>query len=103
LCASPSRLALGERLTLTAALTSTSRSAQRLAIDYVVHYIKASGSSAEKVFKWTELDLPPHAEIELVKSQVVRDFTTRKHYPGSHRVELQINGQRVAETVFDLR
>jgi 3-methyladenine DNA glycosylase AlkC len=102
LCASPSRLALGERLTLTAALTSTSRSAQRLAIDYVVHYIKASGSSAEKVFKWTELDLPPHAEIELVKSQVVRDFTTRKHYLGSHRVELQINGQRVAETVFVL-
>ena len=103
LVASPSRLELGQRLTLTASLTSTSSRSQRLAIDYVVHYIKASGGSAEKVFKWTELDLSAHAEIELVKSQVVRDFTTRKHYAGRHRVELQINGQRVAETVFDLR
>jgi 3-methyladenine DNA glycosylase AlkC len=102
LVASPSHMALGERLSLTAALASTSNRSQRLAIDYVVHYIKASGASAEKVFKWTELDLPARAEIELIKSQVVRDFTTRKHYPGSHRVELQINGQRVAETVFVL-
>lgn len=100
--ASPARLALGQRLTLTAGLASTSSRPQRLAIDYVVHYVKASGGSAEKVFKWTECDLPAHAEIELVKSQVVRDFTTRKHYPGRHRVELQINGERVAETEFDL-
>lgn len=102
LSASPSRLELGQRLTLTAALTSTSRQSQRLAIDYVVHYVKASGGSAEKVFKWTEIDLPAYAEIELIKSQVVRDFTTRKHYAGRHRVELQVNGQRVAETVFVL-
>ncbi len=102
LVASPTSLELGQRLTLNAALTSTSSRSQRLAIDYVVHYVKASGGSAEKVFKWTELDLPAYAEIELVKSQVVRDFTTRKHYAGRHRVELQINGQRVAETLFVL-
>lgn len=103
LAASPAMLKLGQRLTLTAKIASSSNRAQRLAIDYVVHYVKAGGGSAEKVFKWTELDLPARAEIELSKSQVVRDFTTRKHYAGKHRVELQINGQRVAETVFDLR
>lgn len=100
---SPLRLALGDRLTLTAVLSSTSRKTQRLAIDYVVHYVKASGVSAEKVFKWTELDLPKSGTLALSKSQVVRDFTTRKHYPGEHRVELQINGRRVAETMFSLR
>ncbi|MFN0079197.1 MAG: DNA alkylation repair protein [Prosthecobacter sp.] len=101
--ASPPRLALGERLTLAAAITSTSSHAQRLAIDYVIHYVKASGASAEKVFKWTELDLPARASLELVKTQVVRDFTTRKHYPGEHRVDLQINGQRMAAAVFVLK
>ncbi len=102
LTAAPAMLKLGQRLTLTAKVTSTSSRAQRLAIDYVVHYVKAGGGTAEKVFKWTETDLPAHAEIELGKSQVVRDFTTRKHYSGRHRVELQINGQRVAETAFVL-
>jgi hypothetical protein len=64
--------------------------------------MKARGVSAEKVFKWTEADLPAHGTLELSKSQVIRDFTTRKHHPGRHRVELQINGQRVAESAFVL-
>ncbi|MBB5032878.1 DNA alkylation repair protein [Prosthecobacter vanneervenii] len=102
LTAAPAVLKLGQRLTLTAKVTSTSNRVQRLAIDYVVHYVKASGGSAEKVFKWTELDLPARGEIELSKSQVMKDFTTRKHYAGKHRVEMQINGERVAETVFVL-
>ena len=98
--ASPPQLTLGDRLTLTATLTSTSRRAQCLVVDYVVHYVKAGGASSEKVFKWTELDLPPLASVTLTKSQVIRDFTTRRHYPGLHRVELQVNGARVAAGAF---
>lgn len=101
--ASPQLLALGERLTLTTVITSTSRQSQRLAVDYIIHYMKARGVSAEKVFKWTEVDLPTRGTLELSKSQVIRDFTTRKHHPGKHRVELQINGQRVAEAAFVLK
>ncbi|MBE2286501.1 MAG: DNA alkylation repair protein [Prosthecobacter sp.] len=103
LAASPPRLALGERLTLSATITSTSTRTQRLVIDYVVHYVKARGVSAEKVFKWTEADLPAKATLDLAKAQVIRDFTTRKHHAGRHRVELQINGERMAETVFVLK
>jgi 3-methyladenine DNA glycosylase AlkC len=99
---SPDRLALGDRLTLHATLTSTSTHAQRLVVDYVVAYVKAGGGTSEKVFKWTELDLPPRATITLTKSQVIRDFTTRRHYPGRHRVDLQVNGARVAAGEFQL-
>ena len=101
--ASPQRLALGERLTLTASITSTSSRSQRLVVDYVVHYVKARGVSAEKVFKWTEVDLPAGEALDLTKTQVIRDFTTRKHHAGRHRVELQINGRRVAESAFVLK
>ena len=100
---SPTKLSLGERLHITAEITSTTAKPQRLAIDYVIHYVKARGTAFEKVFKWTEIDLPPRGEITLTKSQVIRDFTTRKHHPGHHRVELQINGQRVAAAGFDLK
>lgn len=100
LTASPNQLRLGERLTLAASIVSTTRRPQRLVVDYIVHYVKARGASTEKVFKWTEVDLPERGTLELIKSQVIRDFTTRKHHPGRHRVELQINGQRVAEAVF---
>ena len=98
----PTQLQLGDRLTLTARLTSTSKKPQRLAIDYVIHYVKARGVTAEKVFKWTELDLPPGAALDLTRSQQIRDFTTRKHHPGHHKIDLQINGHRLAVAGFDL-
>jgi 3-methyladenine DNA glycosylase AlkC len=101
--ATPAQLHLGDRLTLTAQLTSTSKKPQRLAIDYVIHYVKARGVSAEKVFKWTELDLPPGTTLDLTRSQHIRDFTTRKHHPGHHKIELQINGNRSAATTFELQ
>jgi 3-methyladenine DNA glycosylase AlkC len=102
LTVSPKSLSLGQRLRLSTTVTSTARKPQRLVIDYVIHYVKASGGSAAKVFKWTETELKGGDKLELSKTQEIRDFTTRKHYPGNHKVELQINGQRVASAAFDL-
>jgi 3-methyladenine DNA glycosylase AlkC len=100
--ASPQRLALGGKLALEAVITSPASKSQRLLVDYVVHYARASGKAAEKVFKWTTLDLSPRAAHTLIKRQVIRDFSTRKHHAGIHRVELQINGRRLAESSFRL-
>jgi hypothetical protein len=38
--------------------------------------------------------------MPLTKSQRIRDFTTHPHHAGRHRIELPINGLRVAETSF---
>jgi 3-methyladenine DNA glycosylase AlkC len=103
LTVTPKSLHLGQHLTLSTTLTSTSRKAQTLAIDYIVHYVRANENTSEKVFKWTEVTLPPGATLDLAKKQTFRDFTTRRHYPGHHRIELQINGHRLAETAFTLQ
>jgi 3-methyladenine DNA glycosylase AlkC len=95
-------LNLGERLGIEATITSESSKTQSLAVDYVMHYVKARGVTFEKVFKWTELELAARETLVLRKNQVIRDFSTRKHHAGHHRVELQINGQRVAAAGFDL-
>jgi 3-methyladenine DNA glycosylase AlkC len=99
----PTRLTLGAPFSLSAKLTSTNRKTQLLAVDYVVHYVKASGSTSAKVFKWKILSLDGAATVSLTKRQTVRDFTTRRHHPGAHRIVLQINGQQLAETRFILR
>jgi 3-methyladenine DNA glycosylase AlkC len=100
--ASPKRIQLGDTVTFTATLTSVSTRPQSLLIDYVVHYARASGKASEKVFKWTQLDLAPGSTVTLTKRQTIRDFSTRRHHPGRHRIELQINGRRLAETTFTL-
>lgn len=99
----PAAIALGGRMTLKASIASTSDKAQQLVVDYAVHYVKKSGGSSGKVFKLKEIALLPGARAELSISQTMRDFTTRRHYPGHHRVELVVNGETLADGGFDLR
>ncbi len=100
--AAPRSLKLGETLALTATFTSRATKAQRLVVDYVVHYARARDTAARKVFKWKSLDLAPRSTIILTKRQLIRDFSTRRHHSGLHRVELQVNGRILAETTFNL-
>ena len=86
------RLQLGESLEFSFTLTSTSPRMQRLVVDYRVHYVKKHGATAPKVFKLAEVELAPRAAMMLKKRQVLRDFSTRQHHPGRHRVEVQVNG-----------
>ena len=102
LAVSPRRIRLGDTIAFSAKLVSDSSRAQSLIVDYVVHYARASGRASAKVFKWAALDLAPGESVELTKRQTIRDFTTRRHHAGRHRVELQINGRRLAETAFTL-
>lgn len=100
---SPVRLRLGERITFTLEFASTASAAQRLVVDYAVHYMKKSGASAAKVFKWKEITVGPRESIILSRGQSIRDFTTRKHYPGRHVVDVLINGEKLASAHFDLK
>lgn len=88
----PRRIRLGDTINLVAELTSESRRAQTLVVDYVVHYVRATGRPSAKVFKWTTRELAAGRTARLSKRQTVRDFSTRRHHPGHHRIELQING-----------
>lgn len=93
---------LGERLTFTCDVVSTSRESQRIVADYAVHYVKKSGEYSRKVFKLAEFDLPARGRVSLKKSQRFQDFTTRIHYSGAHRIEMFINGVSLGTADFHL-
>lgn len=97
----PARIKLGDRITTKAKLVSTSKTPQRLVIDYAVHYPKKSGIS-RKVFKLKETELLPGNHCDVSISQTVKDFTTRKHNTGFHKMELMVNGEVVAQSGFQL-
>ncbi|WPB57267.1 DNA alkylation repair protein [Xylophilus sp. GOD-11R] len=99
----PGLLTLGENLSLTLELRSVTDTAQTLMVDYAIHYVKAAGHASPKVFKWKMLDLAAGHGVTLSKRQMVRDFSTRTHHPGRHVVEVMVNGERLAESFFDLR
>lgn len=89
---SPSKLRIGETLRLSLNVKSLSSRKQDLLIDYAVHYVKANGTAAPKVFKLSSITLPALGTASLQSSLSFRQMSTRKHYPGSHAIELLING-----------
>ncbi|MEV5034684.1 hypothetical protein MRBLMC3_003965 [Sphingobium sp. LMC3-1-1.1] len=93
---------LGETIAVDAELLSTSPDNQRLVVDYRVHYARAGGKTAAKVFKLRTFDLSAGQSVKLGLRQAIRDFSTRRHHPGRHEVELIINGLTMASTAFDI-
>jgi len=98
----PAVVRLGERIAIAAAIVSNSPESQPLVVDYRVHYARAGGKSAAKVFKWKTFDLAGGEAVALRINQTIRDFSTRRHHPGRHNVELIVNGQTMATSEFDL-
>ncbi len=98
----PPQVRLGDRLTLGCHLHSHAATAQRLVVDYRIHYVKKSGLTSPKVFKWKEVTLAPGEGLSLSRTQVIRDFTTRTHHAGRHEVEMLVNGQVFKGGFFDL-
>lgn len=98
----PGALRLGDRLTVSATVVSTADAAQKIVADYAIHYVKKNGAPSRKVFKLKTFALPAGGAQPLSISQTVRDFTTRAHHSGFHKVELMLNGATVAQAGFDL-
>lgn len=98
----PQRVRLGDRISIIAELASDAPDDQRLVVDYRIHYARAGGKTAPKVFKLKTFELAADNALTLAISQTIRDFSTRRHYPGRHEVELIVNGRTMATTAFDL-
>ncbi len=93
---------LGDSVAFSVNLKSTSKQPQALIIDYSVHFKKANGKLAAKVFKWKALELNVGESLSLAKSHPVRPITTRKYYAGTQGLSLRINGQDFGYAEFEL-
>jgi len=91
---------IGETLDFAAELENGGDVPVRLAVDYVVHYQKANGTLAPKVFKLTTRTLAPGERLAVVRTHAFRPLTTRRHHAGDHALELQVNGQRYGRVAF---
>lgn len=97
------QITLGEALSFTVKLQSESDETQPLILDFVIHHIKANGTTSPKVFKWKNFDLAPGQGVCFTKKHPIKPITTRVYYSGVHKIEIQINGQSFGETEFVLQ
>lgn len=83
---------MGEQIEFSFNLQSLAQSPQKLVVDYIMHFMRANGKTAPKVFKLKNLLLPAGAKIAIAKVHQLKEVTTRTYYPGRQFLEIQING-----------
>lgn len=71
-------------------------------IDYVIYHQKANGKLAPKVFKWLDRNEVLTNGNDFQKKHSFKAISTRKYYPGLHRIEIIMNGISKAEVEFEL-
>lgn len=100
--ADPANPRIGESVRIGVTATNTSDQPVRVLVDLAIEFVKANGSASPKVFKGSELELPANGSATVKKTVSLRQHTTRKHYPGTHRVAALVNGVWHPAGAFEL-
>jgi 3-methyladenine DNA glycosylase AlkC len=98
----PESVAIGDKVTLRFALRSRSSTAQELLVDFAVFFVKATGRAAPKVFKLARLSLPAGGRAELRARISLAVHTTRVPRPGTHVVDVLVNGRAQRAGAFEV-
>lgn len=99
----PRRAVMGGSVTIEVEIENRGKVQERTLIDLVVHFVKSNGSTSPKVFKLAQLDLAPKERSTVRKSISLAEMTTRKHFPGEHRIDAQVNGRGIPLGAFWLQ
>jgi 3-methyladenine DNA glycosylase AlkC len=73
-----------------------------LMVDYVMHFQKANGKQAPKVFKWLDRKFTHKIIDKVARKHSFKKISTRQYYPGIHRLEVMVNGIKKAQIEFEL-
>lgn len=90
---SPNSLAIGQKLSFAFELQHIGPHPAKYRLEYLLHYVKMNGSLSPKVFQIAEKNLHPGEKWLIQRQHSFEERTTRKHQPGEHRWQLQVNGK----------
>ena len=99
----PETAQIGGKVRIEAHFENPSQGAGGGLVDFRVHFVKSNGTVRPKVFKGAELDLGAGESATVKKTLSLAQHTTRKHYPGSHSVEVLLNGVGHSVGGFELQ
>jgi len=94
------KVAIGGRLDFSFSVKNTAPAPAQIRLEYGIDYQTLSGKISSKIFKIKELTLKSGQVENITRHQRFQDFTTRKHYAGSHTLRILVNGAARTEQEF---
>ena len=98
----PRKIKIGESLSFSFKIKSQEDA--KIVADYVMYFQNKMGKmESKKVFKLKNFTIGKNQEVKISKTHPFRaNMTTRKIYPGDHKVVLQINGKKYNSFIFEV-
>ena len=93
---------IGEALEFAFKISNKNTTSTKIRLEYGIYFQKANGSLSRKVFKISEKSYAANSTTNIIRKQPFKIITTRKLYPGLHRVSLIINGKEMDIRDFQL-
>ncbi|WP_151734263.1 DNA alkylation repair protein [Paenibacillus tengchongensis] len=103
LSAEPEQVQIGDSCRLDYRLKIREGGPVRIRVEYGIDFVKASGKTSRKLFLLADRTVPGGSAVAGMREHSWRDLTTRRHYPGEHRIVLLLNGNEAASMVLNLR
>jgi len=93
-------VSIGENITFT--FTIMAKEKMKVRLEYGIDYVKANGQRNRKIFQISSSVFNRNEKRNYSRNHSFADLSTRKHYPGTHSVELIVNGVKQGSLDFEL-
>lgn len=90
---SSSKIKIGDFIHFEFDVINNSKVKRDLRLEYKINFVKSNGSTSGKVFQISEFSLKENSIKSFKRKQWFKELTTRKHYPGTHKITLIVNGE----------
>jgi 3-methyladenine DNA glycosylase AlkC len=94
-------LTIGDDFRFTFEMSFESDEEFRIRLEYGIDFVKANGKLSRKIFQIREASFEPGTHT-ISRKHSFQDLSTRKHYPGQHRMAIIVNGVEKLNAKFDL-
>ncbi|MFC5531524.1 DNA alkylation repair protein [Cohnella yongneupensis] len=99
----PDAVAIGDSVRFRYAIRLPQGEPIKLRIEMAAYFVRTTGKYYRKLFKLSEKTVGGGTLQQGGREFSFADLSTRRHYPGSHRLALVVNGQELASADVMLR
>ena len=88
----PTEIPIGKDAEFSFHLDVKSKKKVKLRLEYFIYFLKANGTLSKKIFKIKEKSYSAKHQEVITKKHSFKQLTSRKHYPGVHKLSIVVNG-----------
>jgi len=94
------RVEFGSSLEFSFSISNNASRIRKVRIEYAIYHLKKNGELTPRVFMVSEREMDPGSQTRIERKHKIKPITTRRYYPGLHRVAVIINGVETAPLDF---